>query len=77
MLSKIFGSRLKEARKANGLSLDSLSDRVDLSVCAIKKYEEGEFPSSDILIKLCKELKIPVECLFRPEIIKIKKNKSY
>lgn len=74
MSSKVFGKRLKQARKAIGLSLRALSDMVGLSHTAIQKYEKGElFPSSDNLIKLAAAIQIPIEHLFRPETVKIGK----
>jgi len=59
--------RMQQARKAAGLSLRSLADLVGLSHAAIKKYEDGMvYPSSDILLKIAKALKIRVDFFFRP-----------
>src|SRR5271156_5991004 len=59
--------RLQQARKAAGLSLRALGDLVNLSHAAIKKYEDGAaYPSSDMLIKLAKVLKVRVDFFFRP-----------
>lgn len=61
------GIRLKQARKAAGLSLRALGDLVNLSHAAIKKYEDGVVqPSSDMLAKLAKTLKVPADLFFRP-----------
>jgi Zn-dependent peptidase ImmA (M78 family)/DNA-binding XRE family transcriptional regulator len=61
------GVRLQQARKAAGLSLRAFADLVDLSHAAIKKYEDGDvYPSSDMLIKLAKALKVRVDFFFRP-----------
>lgn len=61
------GLRLQQARKAAGLSLRSLADLVNLSHAAIKKYEDGDvYPSSDVLIKLAKALKVRIDFFFRP-----------
>jgi Zn-dependent peptidase ImmA (M78 family)/transcriptional regulator with XRE-family HTH domain len=74
--------RLQQARKAARLSLRALADLVGLSHAAIKKYEDGVvYPSSDILIKLAKALKIRVEFFFRPikvtlENVKFRKRKK-
>lgn len=66
MLSK----RLQLARKAAGLSLRELAERVSLSHTAIDKYEKGEAkPSSDILLKLAKVLKVRIEYFFRPDLL--------
>jgi Zn-dependent peptidase ImmA (M78 family)/transcriptional regulator with XRE-family HTH domain len=76
------GIRLQQARKAAGLSLRAFADLVNLSHAAIKKYEDGDvYPSSDMLIKLAKALKVRVDFFFRPikvslENIKFRKRKK-
>jgi len=64
----MFNIRLHRARKAAGLSLRDLGERVGVSHAAIKKYEDGiAMPSSDILIGLSRALKVRSEYFFRPE----------
>jgi Zn-dependent peptidase ImmA (M78 family)/DNA-binding XRE family transcriptional regulator len=64
----MFSTRLHRARKAAGLSLRDLGERVGVSHAAIKKYEDGiAMPSSDILIRLSRALKVRTEYFFRPE----------
>jgi Zn-dependent peptidase ImmA (M78 family)/DNA-binding XRE family transcriptional regulator len=64
----MLGNRIQRARKALGLSLRDLGDKIDLSHAAIKKYEDNEvIPSSDVLIKLAKALRVRVEYFFRPQ----------
>lgn len=64
----MFSVRLHRARKAAGLSLRELGERVGVSHAAIKKYEDGlTMPSSDILIGLSRALKVRTEYFFRPE----------
>src|SRR3990167_7659789 len=64
----MLGNRIQRARKAQGFSLRNLADLVALSHAAIKKYEDNlVVPSSDILLKLAKALKVKVEYFFRPE----------
>lgn len=64
----MFSVRLHRARKAAGLSLRDLGERVGVSHAAIKKYEDGlAMPSSDILIKLSRALNVRTEYFFRPE----------
>ncbi len=59
--------RLRQARKAAGLSLRALANLVSLSHAAIKKYEDEEvYPSSDILLKLAKALNVRIDFFFRP-----------
>lgn len=64
----MFSTRLQRARKAAGLSLRDLGERVGVSHAAIKKYEDGAaMPSSDILIGLSRSLKVRTEYFFRPD----------
>lgn len=64
----MFSIRLHRARKAAGLSLRELGELVGVSHAAIKKYEDGVvMPSSDILIRLSRALKVRTEYFFRPE----------
>lgn len=64
----MFSIRLHRARKAAGLSLRGLGERVGVSHAAIKKYEDGiAMPSSDILIGLSRTLNVRTEYFFRPE----------
>jgi len=76
------GIRLKQARKVSGLSLRALAGLLGLSHAAIKKYEDGDvYPSSEMLIKLAKALKVRVDFFFRPikvslENVKFRKRKK-
>jgi Zn-dependent peptidase ImmA (M78 family)/DNA-binding XRE family transcriptional regulator len=70
----MLGDRIQRARKAMGLSLRQLAEQIALSHAAIKKYEDNvTTPSSDILIKLAKALRVKVEYFFRPEIFTLEK----
>lgn len=63
----MFNTRLHRARKAAGLSLRDLGERVGVSHAAIKKYEDGEaMPSSDTLLQLARALHVRTEYFFRP-----------
>lgn len=69
----MLGNRIQRARKALGLSLRDMGEKVALSHAAIKKYEDNEVaPSSEILIKLAKALHVRVEYFFRPEHFTLK-----
>lgn len=64
----MFGQRLERARKAMGLSLRGLGDKVGLSQTAISKYEKNQInPDSTMLMKFAKELGVKVEYFLRPE----------
>ena len=66
----MFAKRLTNARKAAGLSLREVGTQVGLSHAAIKKYEDGKvLPSSDVLLKLARTLKVRSEYFFRPDTI--------
>ncbi len=69
----MFSIRLHRARKAAGLSLRDLGERVGVSHAAIKKYEDGAaMPSSDILIQLSRVLKVRTEYFFRLDPVALK-----
>ncbi len=66
---EIFAKRLRQARVKAKLSLEGLSQKmdVDISKQAISKYEKGVMmPSSTILISLSKALNMDLEYFFRP-----------
>ncbi len=66
------GERLKGARMRAGLSLRDLAKQVDVSAQAISKYERGlDVPSSTVLIRLAKALRVRVEALMRPTQISL------
>ncbi|GAB7526938.1 helix-turn-helix domain-containing protein [Paraburkholderia sp. 2C] len=66
----MFSVRLHRARKAAGLSLRELGERIGISHAAIKKYEDGfAMPSSDILLRLSRELNVRSEYFFRPALL--------
>ena len=60
------GGRIKLARKASGMSLRELAERVGISAMAISKYERGILnPSSVVLIRLANALSVKSEFFFR------------
>lgn len=62
----MIGNRINRARKALGMSLRDLASQVDVSHAAIKKYEDDIVaPSSEMLLKLAKVLKVRAEYFFR------------
>lgn len=68
---KMFGNRLKLARKKAGFSLRSLAEALDgkISAQAIGKYERGEMmPSSDNLTRLAKTLRVSLEYLLSDQV---------
>lgn len=68
----MIGERLKRARAAAGLSMESLGQQAGVSANMIKKYEHDEsMPSSGVLIRLAKALTVRVEYFFRPAKIEL------
>lgn len=68
-MKQIFSQRLKSARLMNGLSMDSLCEKMNhiVSKQSISKYEKGiMMPDSTILIALSKTLNVSVDFFFRP-----------
>ncbi len=61
------GARLKTARKAAGLSLRDLAEKVGVSAMALSKYERDEMtPSSAVMIRLTNALERRLEYFMRP-----------
>ena len=60
--------RLKELCKQKGITFIELADRVGLSRISVQNFNAGrQFPSSDNLEKIAKELGVEVYELFLPE----------
>ena len=69
----MIGSRIKQARKASGLSLRELADKAGISHMAISKYEnEKATPSSGVLLALAKAMNVRAEYFFRHQKIQLK-----
>ena len=72
----MIGERIKQARKAVGLSLRALADRAGVTAMAISKYEAGKStPSSRVLLDLSKALGVRTEYFFRPVKIELQEMK--
>jgi Zn-dependent peptidase ImmA (M78 family)/DNA-binding XRE family transcriptional regulator len=68
----MIGERLKQARKAAGLTTRALAEQAGVSAMAISKYETGKsMPSSGVLLALAKALGVRVEYFFRPTKIRL------
>lgn len=66
------GQRIKQARKANNLSLRKLAEEIGVSAMAISKYERDlDIPGSGILLRLAQALKVKVDFFFRPSIVSV------
>lgn len=72
----MIGERIKQARKAAGLSLRALAERADVTAMAISKYEAGKStPSSRVLLSLSKALGVRIEYFFRPVKVELQEVK--
>ncbi len=61
------GQRIKQARKANNMSMRNLAEKAEISAMAISKYERDlDTPSSGVLLRLAQALGITIDFLFRP-----------
>lgn len=68
----MLGSRIKQGRKAAGLSLRELADAVGLSAMSISKYERDQVkPSSETLLRLAKALGVRTEYFFRQRVVEL------
>ncbi|NPV81897.1 MAG: ImmA/IrrE family metallo-endopeptidase [Firmicutes bacterium] len=66
------GERIRRARRAVGLSMRDLADRVGVSHQAIFKYERDEdVPSSGVLLRLADALGVKIEYFFRTRTAKV------
>lgn len=62
----MIGNRIRQARKAAGMSLRKLAENAGISAMAISKYENDQAtPSSNVLINLAKALNVREEYFFR------------
>lgn len=62
----MIGERIQQARKASGLTLRALAEKVGMSAMAISKYENNQsVPSSKVLLALAKALGVRTEYFFR------------
>ena len=70
----MIGERIKQARKASGLSMRALAERAEVSAMAISKYENNKStPSSGVLIALAEQLGVNVEYFFRQAKVELRK----
>ncbi|MCD6404787.1 MAG: ImmA/IrrE family metallo-endopeptidase [Planctomycetes bacterium] len=61
------GERLRQVRKARGLTLEKLGSQVGVTKQAISKYEKGlDMPGSNVLRRLAQALAVRIEFFFRP-----------
>jgi transcriptional regulator with XRE-family HTH domain len=66
------GERIKQARKANRMSMRNLAGKADISAMAISKYERDmDTPSSGVLLRLANALNVSIDFFFRTMTISI------
>lgn len=71
-MNAIFSKRIKSGRKLRAFSQQNLADRVGVSKQMISKYEKGlSVPSSPLLIKLAKSLKLDLDYFFSPSLVEL------
>lgn len=66
------GQRIKQARKARGLSLRELAEEIGVTAMAISKYErDQDIPSSGVILRLSLALKVKIDFFFRPTTLSV------
>ncbi len=71
-MKEIVSLKIRQGRILNALSLQDLADLVGVSKQMISKYEKGDsMPSSKMLIKLAKSLKVKVDYFFAPSSVEL------
>jgi len=69
----MIGERIRQARKASGLSMRALAEQAGISAMAVSKYENDKStPSSGVLIALSDALGVTVEYFFRQAKVVLK-----
>lgn len=64
-LKKEFGKRVRQSRKAMGLSQMKFAEKADITFQTLSSIERGiTFPSYPILIKIIETLNVPIVKLF-------------
>ena len=68
----MIGDRIKQARKASGLSLRALAENAGVTAMAISKYENNKStPSSGVLLGLAQALDLKVEYFLRTSKVEL------
>lgn len=62
-LADIFSKRLGETRVALGMKKAAIAKQIGVSPQVYQRYEEGRIPSADIILKISKTIKKPVDWL--------------
>lgn len=66
------GERIRQARRASGMSLRDLGAKARLSAQAISKYERNlDTPGSEALLHLSEALRVSTDYFFRPSDVKL------
>lgn len=66
------GQRIKQARKANNMSMRKLAEKGEISAMAISKYERNlDMPSSGVLLRLASALGVSIDFFFRPQTLSV------
>jgi transcriptional regulator with XRE-family HTH domain len=63
--TELFGARIRELRKAQGLSQEQLSEVIGIDQKHMSRIELGKsYPSLDRLMRIAEVLKVPLPSLF-------------
>lgn len=62
---KLLGKRIKELRKATGLTQEKLAEAIGIETTSLSGIESGRhFPSLPTLEKISNKLNVEIKCLF-------------
>lgn len=74
---KEFGNNLRKIRQRKRISGPNLANRLNINYKTYNNYENGVWPSIDIIIGIVKELKITYNELFEPFLEEYPENKEF
>ena len=63
----IFGQRVQEERKKDGITQEELADHTGVSVDTIKRIESGKSVKLDVAYRIAVALRLPLQSLLPPQ----------
>lgn len=73
---KLLGKRIKEIRKARGLTQEKLAELIDIETCSLSAIEIGRhFPSMPTIEKIAENLDVELKAFFEFGNIKTRNEK--
>lgn len=63
-------NRIKELRRAKGISQDLMAQDLGISCRTLQRYEKGQVADANTLLKIAEYLEVDVKLLFSEEVHK-------